>query len=131
MAQTNNPILLIEDDLSLRGSLCQFLEDQGYRTMTAGTVRHGWDLIRSKRPMLCLLDLNLPDGSGLDVLKRIVQHRLEIRVVVMTAFDLQHLRPADAGEMLVGWLTKPVNPQELLGLVEKVMRPQNAPCERA
>lgn len=122
MAPMSNPILLIEDDLSLRGSLCQCLEDHGYRTLAAGTVRQGWELIQTRRPTLCLLDLNLPDGSGLDVLKRIIQNRLDVRVVVMTAFDLKHLRPADAGEVLAGWLTKPVNPQELLAIVDDVMK---------
>lgn len=121
MEQPTYPIVLIEDDLSLSDSLCQFLSDHGYRAMAAGTARQGWELVCSARPRLCLLDLNLPDGSGLELLKRMVQQRLGLQVVVMTAFDLLHLRPADAGSILAAWLTKPVNPQELLQVVEKVM----------
>ena len=116
-----HPILLVEDDLSLRDSLCQFLTDHGYRTLEASTARQGWELMRSREPRLCLLDLNLPDGSGLDLLKKIIQAGLNIRVVVMTAFDLKHLRPANAEKILAGWLTKPVHPDELLTLVEKTM----------
>jgi len=40
----------------------------------------------------------------------------------MTAFDLQHLRPAGAEGVLAGWMTKPVNPLDLLAVVEDVMR---------
>lgn len=118
MDQTASPILLVEDDLSLRESLAQFLTDHGYQIITASTARQGWELIQGAHPWLCLLDLNLPDGSGLDVLKRMVQENAISRVVVMTAFDLKHLRPAGAGAILAGWLTKPVNPLELLKIVE-------------
>jgi DNA-binding response OmpR family regulator len=122
MPHRAHPILLIEDDLSLSSSLCQFLSDHGYRTLCAPTARQGWDLLRSARPRLCLLDLNLPDGSGLDLLKRIAQHQFALSVVVMTAFDLLHLRPAEANGVLAAWLTKPVNPLELLKVVERLMR---------
>lgn len=138
MTEAIDSILLIEDDLSLRDSLCQFLNDNGYRTLAASTARQGWEMVQSERPRLLLLDLNLPDGSGLDLLKKISQ--LEecgysrgggaygysreggrASVVVMTAFDLKHMRPAEANGVLAGWMTKPVNPVELLGIVEKVM----------
>jgi len=117
MVSAISPILLVEDDPSLRDSLGQFLHDHGYRTVVARTAREGREMLRTARPWLCLLDLNLPDGSGLDLLKRLIQQRIDIRVVVMTAFDLQRLRPADMAGVLVGWLTKPVNPVDLLAIV--------------
>lgn len=125
MTQALDSILLVEDDLSLRDSLCQFLKDHGYRTLEASTAKQGWELVQSGRPRLLLLDLNLPDGSGLDLLKKISQRGGTESVVVMTAFDLKHMRPAEANRVLAGWMTKPVNPVELLGIVERVMgRPE-------
>jgi DNA-binding response OmpR family regulator len=118
MPRSSSPILLVEDDLSLQGSLCQFLIDQGYWTIAAGTADQARELLRQARPWLCLLDMNLPDGSGLDVLRRIARQRAGPRVVVMTAFDLKHLRPREANGVLAGWMTKPVNPADLLKLVE-------------
>jgi DNA-binding response OmpR family regulator len=122
--QTTQTILLVEDDLSLRASLCQFLNDHGYRTLTASTAAEGAQMLRMNHPRLCLLDLNLPDGSGLDLLRSIARSHAGprgCRVVVMTAFDLKHIRPEEARGTLVAWLTKPVNPLELLDIVEKVM----------
>lgn len=117
------PILLIEDDPSLSGSLCQFLGDHGYEVACACTARNGWDLLSELPPGLCLLDLNLPDGSGLALFQRLAARQSRWRIVVMTAFDLAHLRPADPDGMLVAWLTKPVNPAELLRIVSGVVGP--------
>ena len=121
MSTTAPTILLVEDDRSLRGSLSQFLQDHGYGTLTAETARQGWELAASHKARLCLLDLNLPDGSGLDLLRKVADANLGMKVVVMTAFDLKHARPSEANGVLVGWLMKPVNPMELLELVEKAI----------
>jgi DNA-binding response OmpR family regulator len=122
MKSDNSCILLVEDDLSLRDSLCHFLNDHGYRTITATDIRQGWDLLRKDSPRLCLLDLNLPDGSGIDLLKRVAEHGLGTRIIVMTAFDLQPVRPKGLEPNLAGWLTKPVQPSDLLKLVTKTLQ---------
>src|SRR5688572_9191436 len=108
MAPPISTILLVEDDRSLRTSLSQFLNDHGYRTLQADSARQGWELASSRHPQLCLLDLNLPDGSGLDLLKKLTDAQLQTRVIVMTAFDLHQARPKNG--LLAGWLSKPVNP---------------------
>ncbi|HEV8605695.1 MAG TPA: response regulator [Tepidisphaeraceae bacterium] len=128
MVPPASTILLVEDDRSLRGSLGQFFNDHGYRTLQAETARQGWELAHARRPQLCLLDLNLPDGSGLDLLKKLTDAHLQTRVIVMTAFDLHHARPTDGG-LLAGWLIKPVNPLELLKLVENVLGPHLTPSD--
>ena len=126
MLDWKQPILLVEDDLSLRASLCQFLQDHGYRTVTAGTAQQGWEALKHEVVPLCLLDLNLPDGSGLDLLRKITAHAMQTRVIVMTAFDLQHIRPAAALQGLAGWLTKPVSPVELLDMVQRTLGHRSA-----
>src|SRR5438132_420957 len=109
------PVLLVEDDLSLRLSLGQYLEDHGHRIVMAGTVREGKERLAgvgggAGRPWLCILDLNLPDGSGLEILRQLVGEAGKggqlCRVIVMTAFELRHLRPADSAVVLAGWLNK-------------------------
>ena len=122
MAQPLCPILLVEDDASLRRSLGEFLKDSGYTSYTAGTLREAWETIRAVSPVLCLLDVNLPDGSGLDLLRAIIQEGLATRVIVMTAFPLQHLQPQYPAGTLVEWLTKPVAPAALLAAVEKALK---------
>ena len=114
----SSSILLVEDDASLRQSLGEFLKDCGYHPCAVGTMREAWETLRVLRPRVCLLDLNLPDGSGLDLLRRIATDKLDVRVIVMTAFPLQHLRPNYSESTLVAWLTKPIAPAALLKAVE-------------
>jgi DNA-binding NtrC family response regulator len=114
-------ILLVEDDVSLRTSVGEFLKDNGYASLTAGTMREAWETILAITPAVCLLDLNLPDGSGIDLLQRIVQAKLPIQVIVMTAFPLNHLQPRNADGSLVDCLSKPVAPVALLGAIEKAL----------
>ena len=121
MSYRTGSILLVEDDVSLRRSVGEFLKDSGYGSYTAGTMREAWETILAIKPAVCLLDLNLPDGSGLDLLRRIEQQGLPIRVIVMTAFPLQHQQLRYPAGTLVAWLTKPVAPAALLEAVEQAM----------
>src|SRR5256885_17188218 len=114
MAPPGTSILLVEDDASLRRSLRDFLKDNGYQPHVAGTMREGWETIRAVNPAVCLLDLNLPDGSGLDLLKQIVDEGVAGRGVGMTAVSLGDLGPGYSRETPGGWLTKPGGPAALL-----------------
>jgi DNA-binding response OmpR family regulator len=115
---TKPPVLLVEDDLSLRQSLEQFLADHGYQTLCVATIENAFEAFRIGHPWLCLLDLNLPDGCGLELLRFSAAREFPCRFIVMTAFNLTHQKPQGCDAALVGWLTKPVNPEQLLRLVE-------------
>lgn len=119
---TQASILLIEDDLSLQTSLRGFFEDHGYPTHAAGTRADGEAHLLRLRPAICVLDMNLPDGSGLDVLRTIVQEKLPVRVIVMSAFPIEHLRQRFPRSVVVASMTKPVSPQQLLDVVDRISR---------
>ncbi|HEY7116292.1 MAG TPA: response regulator [Tepidisphaeraceae bacterium] len=122
MTARTSSILLVEDDLSLQDSLRDFLEEHGFQTHTAGSSAQGKALLRSLKPSVCLLDLNLPDGSGLDLLRVIVQEKLPVRAIVMSAFPVQNLGRHFPDSVLVAMMTKPVSPQHLLELVDRITR---------
>ena len=122
MSTQTSAILLVEDDQSLQASLRTFLEENGFETHTAGTRSEGQVLLRSLRPAVCLLDLNLPDGSGLDLLRLIVRENLPVRVIVMSALPLQRLHEQFPSSVLAATMTKPVSPQHLLEWVDRITR---------
>src|SRR5207248_3900561 len=53
VAPDSRGVLLVEDDVSLRRSLCEFLHDHGFTTYSAGSNREAWQIIKSLRPSLC------------------------------------------------------------------------------
>ncbi len=126
MSNHGGLILLVEDDPSLRGSMVEFLHDHGYQTLAAGSIAEAIGLLREARPTVCLLDLNLPDGNGLELFKTAAVRERGLRVIVMTAFPLQHLRPTDANGSLVAWMTKPVAPPQLLQALRSAMSQPHA-----
>jgi len=61
-------ILIIDDEQGIRDVFSLLLGEKGYRVETAASRREGADKVREFAPDLVLLDMNLPDGSGLDIL---------------------------------------------------------------
>ena len=82
-------ILLVDDSDSDRGIYRRYLlanKDYDYQILEAETLEEGLELWRSQSPDLALVDLNLPDGSGLELLEAIqkTQSRKKIPVIMMT-----------------------------------------------
>ena len=113
-------ILLVEDDPSLRTSLKDFLDDQGFETHAAQTRAEAAEMVRRIRPAVCLLDMNLPDGSGADILRLIVSERLPVKVIVMTAYGGEVLLGRFPNTVLVDLMVKPVSPDQLLDRVTQI-----------
>jgi len=114
-------LLLVEDEPLLRWALAKRLRNAGHTVHEAPTVAVAEDHLRRHRPDLVLLDIHLPDGNGLDLL---VSHKdaiAESTVIVMTAEGT--IDDAVRAMKLGAWefLTKPVDQDELLLLVEKAM----------
>lgn len=121
MPLKTSSILLVEDDPSLQVSLRNFLQENGFETHAADTRAEGQRLLRSLRPAVCLLDLNLPDGSGLDLLRVIVEENLPVRVIVMSALPLPRLKQQFPETVLAAMMTKPVSPVQLLECMDKIV----------
>ena len=112
-------ILVVDDDAALRESVCELLEDNGYRTLAADGGESALVLLRSaqQQPDLILLDLTMEDMSGLEVLEQLRQGGNKVPVIVISA-DVQQSTEKivqDAGA--VRFVGKPVAPQLLLSTV--------------
>ena len=115
-------ILLVDDHAIVRSGLRRlFATLPGARISEAATGREALALVRSERPELIVLDLNLPGLGGLELLRRILIEYPEARVVVLSmhAEALYASRAIRAGA--VGYLSKNASPEELLEAVRRVM----------
>ena len=78
-------LLLVEDEASVREAFTLRLTDQGYLVQTAGSGEDALTLLRSFEPDILVLDLVMPNLSGLEVLARVKQTTPELLVIVLTA----------------------------------------------
>jgi two-component system cell cycle response regulator DivK len=114
-------ILIVEDnDLNMR-LLKDVLEAQGYSVAALGEGAPTVDLARRFRPDLILLDIQLPDISGLEACRRLKQDAVTraIPVVAVTAFAMagDESRARDSG--CDGYITKPIMLSPFLAMVSK------------
>lgn len=85
-------LLIIEDDIGLNRGICFAFEQDGCETVGARTLREGYTLFEREKPDAVILDLNLPDGDGMEFCKRIRKlpgAGAETAIVMLTARDLE------------------------------------------
>lgn len=82
-----NEILLLEDEESVSRGIAFTLEKAGCRVYACGTIAGAEQLLRERMPGMLICDLNLPDGSGLDFIKRIRERGNGIHILCLTALD--------------------------------------------
>ena len=113
-------ILVVEDDDSLRLVMHAQLERLGYPTSSASDASQALDLLRTEPQDLVVCDLNLPDRSGLEVLKSVRAEYPETTVVIVTAYATVQTAVEAIRNGAYDYLTKPVHPDELRALVNRV-----------
>ena len=83
----SNKILLIDDEHSILETLEMFLTEKGHTVWTADTGKEGFDCYTRHEPDVVILDIRLPDGSGMDLLTRIQARENPAKVIMITAFQ--------------------------------------------
>jgi DNA-binding NtrC family response regulator len=116
-------ILLVEDESLFANAISKRLDKAGYKCKIAGTLAEAQRQVNTGVIELMLLDMRLPDGSGLDFLARLRESEAaDIPVVVLTAYG--ELQDAVAAMKLkaLDYLKKPIDLDELLITLEKALK---------
>ena len=128
-ADTAATILLVEDDAPTRTFLADNLTADGYELLVADCARDGLRLLETKFPDVALVDLGLPDGSGLDIVRRVrasdgvasrIDPALPLMVLSGRAGELDRLRGFERG--CDDYVCKPFSYPELRARVEALLR---------
>ena len=80
-------ILIVEDDRDLNKGLCKALKTEGRQIVSSTDLHSAREQLRLSSPSLILLDVNLPNGSGLDLLREVKEETPGLPVVLLTAND--------------------------------------------
>lgn len=117
-----NHILIVDDDPEIRNLLRRYLEGQGFRVSVAADRRECEARVNDNAPDLIVLDVMLPDGSGLDICRGLHESRPDLRVILLTALkeDVDRIVGLELGAD--DYLGKPFNPRELVARIKAVLR---------
>ncbi len=116
--------LAVDDSLSARRSLAQFVQDAGFEVRTARDGLEAIEIINGKRPDIVLADLEMPRMNGLELTAhlRANQPTRDLPVIMITSRSTdKHRREAEAMGVNV-YLTKPFAEDELLGYIKKLLQ---------
>jgi DNA-binding response OmpR family regulator len=114
-------LLLIEDDIAIRRIIATSFQSAGFEVIEADTGTRGIELLHESPLDLAIIDLRLPDMSGIDVV-RTIRPTIDIPLVILTAYS----NTAETIEALTAgaddFLSKPIDLQELLARAEALLR---------
>ena len=113
-------ILLVEDDEGLRRELTDYLTFLGYTVHGVATLAEAEQVLHQGFALL-LLDINLPDGSGIDFCVRVGPY-VRAGIVMMTGRSERELRIQGLKGGADAYLVKPVDPEELDATLQSVLR---------
>jgi two-component system, OmpR family, KDP operon response regulator KdpE len=121
VTQAMHQVLVIEDEPAIRNVLRVLLEAEGYRVIEADTATRAEIEARSHKPDLLLVDLGLPDGDGLKVIRRI-RAWSPVPVIVLSARTMEEQKIAALDAGADDYVTKPFSAPELLARVRAALR---------
>lgn len=110
-------VLIIDDETDICFLLSAILTNSGYSTQYAHSLKDGMNKLYSYSPDIVILDVNLPDGSGLDYVPLIKRNKPQTRLVVMSA----HVSDSEVNDVIGrgadSFLSKPINKKELISAI--------------
>jgi DNA-binding response OmpR family regulator len=114
-------ILIVDDNKEVVSALSDVLKAQGYAILTAHTGRQGLNLALQKQPDLILLDWNLPELSGYQVLQSLREKNSDTPVVLMTIYGSENVAIQAFRLGIRDYIRKPLRVPEILAAVERAL----------
>ncbi len=121
MVQDPHQILIVEDDEDTAEVVCTLLHEAGYNAVAVDRGEAALQHIAVTNPDLVLLDINLPDINGLDVLKQ-VRERSFTPMIVVSGFTRERDKVTALEAGADDYLSKPFSPEELVARVKALLR---------
>lgn len=112
--------LIVEDDRHFALALSELLQQEGYRVSTSGTIEQARAQLKLAVPDIALVDLLLPDGNGLDLIREIEALALPTRVLIITGYGDVEVAIEALRAGVADFLMKPLDVGQLRGHLESI-----------
>lgn len=122
MTMHASQILVVDDDSEIRKLLARYMQEQGFRVLLASNCAEMHERLATNQINLIVLDVMLPDGSGLDICRDLRAARSSVPIILLTALkeDVDRIIGLEIGAD--DYLAKPFNPRELVARIRAVLR---------
>jgi DNA-binding NtrC family response regulator len=114
-------ILIAEDDCDIRNILTVILGDEGYEIIQAENGQQALKTIRTQHIDLLLLDIKMPNLSGIDVLYYMHKEGYKIPVIILTAYLQAKEDPEVKQKNVLAFLVRPISFDELKSKIKDVL----------
>ncbi len=121
MKSESASILVVDDDLDIREVLKDRLESLGYEVSTAPSGRECLNLLEKKSPQMILLDIEMPEMSGLEVLREIRKREINVSVLMITAYGTVERAVEAMREGAYDFIPKPFEPSHLALIIQRAL----------
>jgi len=118
-------ILIVDDEEIMRESLTDWLKEDGYEVVAVEDGFKGLVEAQSSSWNVMLLDLKMPKMDGLEVLKEVKRLKLDIPVIIITAYATVDTAVAAIKEGAYDYIVKPFHPEEVGLIIKKIIERQN------
>ncbi len=115
-------ILVVEDEVTLCETIVSYLEEEGYRCEQAATVEHGSEKVNLYEYDCMLVDICLPDGSGLSLVKELKKCHPETGIIIISAKNSLDDKISGLDFGADDYLTKPFHLPELNSRIKSLLR---------
>lgn len=110
----NYSVLIVDDDKKARSNISEYLKISGYELVEAGTIKEARESITKNDPDIIILDVQLPDGYGLDLLNELSKLPNKVPVIMMTGYGNIEMAVDAMKNGAHDFLTKPIKNLENL-----------------
>ncbi len=119
--KNNSKIFLLDDEELIVSMLSRSLKKQGYNVMAETRPVEVLEKIRTWAPDIVMLDVNMPETNGLDILQEIKDKGIDTEVIMLTADDTAETAVKAMKIGATDYLTKPLNIEEVKIVIEKIL----------
>ena len=126
----NPALLIVDDEEAIRNALKRFLAGKGYEILTAATGEEALQALRRHKLAGILLDVRLPDVSGMDLVPQLLELDPGVAIIMLTAVNDAASATLCLQRGALEYLTKPVDLADLAGAVERALRRRSSEMEK-
>ena len=111
-------VCIVDDDHSVRNALRRLIRCAGFKAKSFASAREFIDSQYHKRASILVLDQRMPEMSGLELQKHLIDSGIDMPIIFITSFDLDESRQQAKQAGAIGYLQKPVDENALLGAIQ-------------